>query len=158
MAGGTTGEPSSDGRTWTGQADHRRLEALLERCERTDHDDAKERTILLTQLDAALRHHVDEEEALLYPAFPLPDRDPLASGTEQHRLITTLADELTTIPPLADAFQPKLQALAKQVRAHLDTEDATLLTTPEALLDLGRRLEDRKHVVAAQEALKTTTT
>ena len=144
--------------------DHRRLEALLERCERTDHDDAEERTVLLAQLDAALRHHVDEEEALLYPAFPLPDRDLLARGTEQHRLITTLADELTTIPPDADTFQPKLHALAIQVRAHLDTEDATLLTALEALLDdatlldLGRRLEDRKHVVAAQEALKTTTT
>ena len=143
--------------------DHRRLEALLERCERTDHDDAEERTVLLAQLDAALRHHIDEEEALLYPAFPLPDRDPLARGTEQHRLITTLADELTTIPPDADTFQPKLHALAIQVRAHLDTEDATLLTALEALLDddlldLGRRLEDRKHVVAAQEALKTTTT
>ena len=148
--------------------DHRRLEALLERCERTDHDDDddddEERTVLLAQLDAALHHHVDEEEALLYPAFPLPDRDLLARGTEQHRLITTLADELTTIRPDADAFQPKLHALANQVRAHLDTEDATLLTALEArlddpaLLDLGRRLEDRKHVVAAQEALKTTTT
>jgi len=142
--------------------DHRRLEALLERCERTD--DVEECTVLLAQLDAALRHHVDEEEALLYPAFPLPDRDLLARGTEQHRLITTLADELTTIPPDADTFQPKLHALAIQVRAHLDTEDATLLTALEALLDdpalldLGRRLEDRKHVVAAQEALKTTTT
>jgi len=69
--------------------DHRRLEALLERCERTDHDDVEERTVLLAQLNAALRHRVDEEEALLYPAFPLPDRDVLARGTEQHRLITT---------------------------------------------------------------------
>jgi len=77
--------------------DHRRLEALLERCERTDHDDAEERTVLLAQLDAALRHHIDEEEALLYPAFPLPDRDPLARGTEQHRLITTLADEVAPL-------------------------------------------------------------
>jgi hypothetical protein len=68
--------------------DHRRLEALLERCERTDHDDAEERTVLLATLLTAL-------EALL--------------------------------------------------------DDA-------ALLDLGRRLENRKHVVAAQEALKTTTT
>jgi hemerythrin-like domain-containing protein len=144
--------------------DHRRLEALLERCERTDHDDAGERAVLLAQLAAALRHHVDQEEALLYPAFPLPDRDLLARGTEQHRLITTLADELTTIPPTADAFPPKLHALATQIRAHLDTEDATLLPALEALLDdpalldLGRRLEDRKHVVAAQESLKTTTT
>jgi hemerythrin-like domain-containing protein len=144
--------------------DHRRLEALLDRCERTDHDNAEERTVLLAQLNAALRHHVDEEEALLYPAFPQADGDLVARATEQHRRITTLADELTAIPPTADSFQPKLRVLADQVRTHLDTEDATLLTALEAelddpaLLDLGRRLENRRHVVAAQETLKTTTT
>jgi hemerythrin-like domain-containing protein len=144
--------------------DHRRLEALLERCERTDQDDAGERTVLLDQLNAAVRHHVDEEEALLYPAFPQADGDLLARGTEQHRRIATLADELTAIPPTADSFQPKLRVLAEQVRTHLDTEDATLLTALEAelddpaLLDLGRRLENRRRVVAAQEALESTTT
>jgi hemerythrin-like domain-containing protein len=144
--------------------DHRRLEALLGRCERTDQDDAGERTVLLDQLNAALRHHVDEEEALLYPAFPRADGDLLARGTEQHRRITTLAGELTAIPPTADSFQPKLRVLAEQVRTHLDTEDATLLTALEAelddpaLLDLGRRLENRRRVVAAQEALESTTT
>jgi hemerythrin-like domain-containing protein len=144
--------------------DHRRLEALLDRSERTDHDDAKERTVLLAQLNAALRHHVDEEEALLYPAFPQSDGDLLTRATEQHRRIITLAEELAAIPPTADSFQPKLRVLADHVRTHLDTEDATLLTALEAelgdpaLLDLGRRIEDRRQVVAAQEALKTTTT
>jgi hemerythrin-like domain-containing protein len=144
--------------------DHRRLEALLERCERADQDDAGERTVLLDQLNAAIRHHVDEEEGLLYPAFPQADGDLLARGTEQHRRITTLADELTAIPPTTDSFQPKFRMLAEQVRTHLDTEDATLLTALEAelddpaLLDLGRRLENRRRVVAAQEALKSTAT
>jgi hemerythrin-like domain-containing protein len=143
--------------------DHRRLEALLERCERTDHHDAEERAALLAQLNTALRHHVDEEESLLYPAYPLPDRALLARGTEQHRLITTLAGELATNPPDDTTFQPKLHALATHVRAHLTAEDATLLTALESLLDdqslldLGRRLEDRKRVVASQESLKTTT-
>jgi hemerythrin-like domain-containing protein len=143
--------------------DHRRLEALLERCERADHHDAEERTALLAQLNTALRHHVDEEESLLYPAYPLPDRNLLTRGTEQHRLITTLAGELATTPPDASTFQPKLHALATHIRAHLTSEDATLLTALESLLDdqslldLGRRLEDRKRVVASQESLKTTT-
>jgi hemerythrin-like domain-containing protein len=143
---------------------HRRLEALLDRCERTGQDDAEERAVLLGQLNAALRHHVDEEEALLYPAFPRSDGDLLARGTEQHRRITTLADELTTISPIADSFQPKLRVLVDQVRTHLDTEDSSLLTALEdelddpALLDLGRRLENRRRVVAAQEALESTTT
>jgi hemerythrin-like domain-containing protein len=143
--------------------DHRRLEALLGRCERADLSDAGERTVLLAQLNTALRHHVDEEESLLYPAYPLPDRDLLTRGTEQHRLITTLADELATTPADATIFQPKLHALTTQIRAHLNSEDATLLTALEsllddpALLDLGRRLEDRKHVVAAQESIRSTT-
>ena len=142
---------------------HRRLEALLDRCERGDHDGAGERTALLAQLDAALRQHVDEEEALLYPAFPRADGDLLARATEQHRRITTLADELSAIAPTTDSFQPKLRALADAVRDHLDIEDGTLLTALEAvlddptLLDLGRRLENRRRVVAAQEALRTTT-
>jgi hemerythrin-like domain-containing protein len=144
--------------------DHRRLEALLDRCERTDQDDAEERTVLLAQLNAALRRHVDEEEALLYPAFPRSDGDLLARGAEQHRRITTLADELSAVPPTADSFQPELRALVDQVRTHLDIEDATLLTALEAelddpaLLDLGRRLENRRRVVAAQEALESTAT
>jgi hemerythrin-like domain-containing protein len=143
---------------------HRRLEALLDRCERAEQDDAEERAVLLAQLDDALRHHVDEEEAVLYPAFPRSDGELLARATAQHRRITTLAAELTAIPPTADSFQPKLRVLADQVRTHLDTEDATLLTALEAelddsaLLDLGRRLENRRRVVAGQEALESTTT
>jgi hemerythrin-like domain-containing protein len=144
--------------------DHRRLEGLLERLERADLSDAEERTVLLDQLNTAVRHHVDQEESLLYPAYPLPDRDLLARGAEQHRLITTLAEELATAPPDSTTFRSKIHALAAQVRAHLNSEDATLLTALEsllddpALLDLGRRLEDRKHVVAAQESLRSTTT
>jgi hemerythrin-like domain-containing protein len=143
---------------------HRRLEALLDRCERAEQDDAEERAVLLAQLDDALRHHVDEEEAVLYPAFPRSDGELLARATAQHRRITTLAAELTANPPTADSFQPKLRVLADQVRTHLDTEDTTLLTALEAelddsaLLDLGRRLENRRRVVAGQEALESTTT
>jgi hemerythrin-like domain-containing protein len=144
--------------------DHRRVETLLDRFERTDRDDAEERAVLLAQLNDALRHHVDEEEAVLYPAFPRSDGDLVARAIAQHRRITTLAAELTAIPPTADGFQPKLRVLADQVRTHLDTEDATLLTALEAelddptLLDLGRRLENRRRVVAGQEALESTTT
>jgi hemerythrin-like domain-containing protein len=143
--------------------DHRKLEALLERCERIERDSAEERTVLVAQLRTALRHHVDEEESLLYPAFRQPPNDLIARATEQHRLIATLADELAATPPGADAFRPRLRALAQQVRSHLDAEDATLLTALEdllddpTLLDLGRRLENRRSVVAAQEAFTATT-
>jgi hemerythrin-like domain-containing protein len=144
--------------------DHRKLEALLERCEQTGDDSAEERAVLVDQLHTALRHHVEEEETLLYPAFRQPDHDLVARATEQHRMITKLADELAATPPAADAFRPRVRILADQVRRHLDTEDGPLLTALEdllddaTLLDLGRRLENRRHVVAAQEDLVATTT
>lgn len=138
--------------------DHRNLEALLARCEQIGAGSAAERAALVGQLVTALRHHVDEEETLLYPAFRQPRGDLVARATEQHRQISTLADELAATPPGAEAFRPRLQALAQRVRSHLDDEDATLLTALEdvlddaTLLDLGRRLENRRSVVAAQEA------
>jgi hemerythrin-like domain-containing protein len=142
--------------------DHRRLEALLARCEQTGAGSAAERTALVGQLVTALRHHVDEEETLLYPAFRQRRGDMVARATEQHRQIVALADELAATPPGAEAFRPRLRALAQRVRSHLDSEDATLLTALEdsmddaTLLDLGRRLENRRSVVAAQEAFTGT--
>jgi hemerythrin-like domain-containing protein len=142
--------------------DHRRLEALLARCEQTGTGSAAERTALVGQLVTALRHHVDEEETLLYPAFRQPRGDMVARATEQHRQLVALADELAATPPGAEAFRPRLHALAQRVRSHLDSEDATLLTALEdsmddaTLIDLGRRLENRRSVVAAQEAFTGT--
>ena len=51
--------------------------------------------------------------------------------------------------------------LAEQVRKHLDTEDATLLTAIEDLIDddtlieLGRRMEQRDRVIEARRELAT---
>jgi hemerythrin-like domain-containing protein len=144
--------------------DHRRLEALLERCEQADRDGAEERAVLVDQLHSAVRHHVEEEESILYPAFRPRDDGLLARATDQHRLLARLADELAATPPAADAFRPRLRVLADQVHQHLDAEDGPILTALEdlldddALLDLGRRLENRRRVVAAQEDLAATTT
>jgi hemerythrin superfamily protein len=144
--------------------DHRKLEALLERCEQTDRDSAEERAVLVDQLRTAVRHHVEEEESILYPAFRRRDDGVLVRATEQHRLLARLADELAATPPTADAFGPRLRVLADQVHRHLDAEDGPILTALEdlldddALLDLGRRLENRRRVVAAQKDLAASTT
>jgi hemerythrin-like domain-containing protein len=144
--------------------DHRKLEALLERCEQTDHDSAEERAVLVDQLNAAVRHHVHEEESILFPAFRPRDDGLLDRATDQHRLLARLADELAATSSADGAFRPRLRALANEVHRHLDAEDGPILTALEdlldddALLDLGRRLENRRRVVAAQEDLAASTT
>ena len=146
--------------------DHRQLEALLERCERLDRDDEEERAVLLGQLQAALRHHVDQEESLLYTIYRERarragvDLAPLDQAIEQHRLIERLSRELTDGDP-DDDLAARLTPLIEQVRTHLETESSVLLTAVEDLIDddtlleLGRRMEQRDRVIEARRELAT---
>jgi hemerythrin-like domain-containing protein len=145
--------------------DHRRLEELLGTLERSA-GDAGRRGVLAGQVHAALRDHVDQEEGLLYPAVrarpdgPKVDGEVLGRGAEQHRRLSVLAEELAGLAAGDDRFVAKLGVLAEQVRVHLDEENTRLFTAAEdvlgddELLDLGRRLEERKRVVSAQQELR----
>ena len=146
--------------------EHRKVEGLLERSERLEGDDEDERAVLIGQLQAALRHHVDQEEAILYMIFRERARraevspDPLDQAIEQHRLIDRLSRELTDAEA-GDTREAKLTVLSEQVRNHLDTEDSVLLTAIEDLIDddtlieLGRRMEQRDQVMEARRELAT---
>jgi hemerythrin-like domain-containing protein len=147
--------------------DHRKLEALLERCERLDVDDEEERAVLLGQLQATLRHHVDQEESILYPIYRERarragvDQALLDQAIEQHRLIGRLSRGLTDGEPDDVTLATRLTLLVEQVRTHLNTESSVLLTAVEDLLDddtlleLGRRMEQRGRVIEARRELAT---
>jgi len=149
--------------------DHRRLEELLQRCERLDgHGHGRGGRDALRQVEAAVRHHVDQEEAILYTVFrerarrAEVDLAPLDRALEHHRLIDRLAGELTDPGHDGDARRAKLTVLATQVRTHLDDEDSVLLTAVEDLIDddtlleLGRRMEQRERVIEARRELAAT--
>lgn len=147
--------------------EHRRLEGLLERCERLGHDAGDERAALLGQLQAALRNHVDQEEPILYMIYRERarragvDLAPLERALEQHRLIERLGRELADTGPRDDTGEAKLTVLTERVRTHLVDEDAAVLTAIEDLIDddtlveLGRRMEQRDRVLEARRELAT---
>src|SRR5215204_2056040 len=132
--------------------DHRKLEGLLERCEQLDGDD-EERDVLLGQLQSTIRHHVDQEESILYTIFrerarrAEVDLSPLDRAVEQHRLIERLSNELADARSDDTTLKAKLTVLAEQVRTHLDEESAYVLTAIEDLIEddtlaeLGHRME-----------------
>jgi hemerythrin-like domain-containing protein len=144
--------------------DHQKLEALLERCEQLDEE---ERAVLLGQLRATLRHHIDQEESILYMIYRERarragvDQAPLDQAIQQHRLIERLSRELTEGEPDDDTLAARLTLLIEQVRTHLDTERSVLLTAVEDLVDddtlveLGRRMEQRDQVIEARRELAT---
>jgi hemerythrin-like domain-containing protein len=147
--------------------DHRRLEELLSRCEELDGQGRGDRKAL-GRLQAAVRHHVDQEESILYMIFreraqqAEVDLAPLDRALEQHRLIDRLAGELTDPEADGDTRSARLTVLAEQVRTHLDDEDSVLLTAIEdlvdddTLLELGRRMEQRERVIEARRELAAT--
>ncbi len=146
--------------------DHRRLEALLERCERLDGDDG-DREALLGQLQAAIRHHVDQEESILFTIFrerarrAEMDLSSLDRALEQHRLVERLSDELADGDHDDASRKAKLAVLVEQVGTHLDDEDSSVLTAIEDLIDddtlmeLGRRMEQRGMVIESRRQLAT---
>jgi hypothetical protein len=145
--------------------EHRKLEGLLERCQRPEFD-ADGRAALLGRLEAALRHHVDQEEPILYTIFRERadqagvDLAPLERALEQHRLVERLGRELAGAGPGDDTVEAKLKVLTDQVRTHLDEEAAVLtaiedLIDDDTLLELGRRMEQRDRVIEARHELAT---
>ena len=146
--------------------DHRRIEELLEQCERlAGNSDRHEFGILLGQLLAAIRHHIDQEESILYTIFrerarrAEVDLAPLDRAVEQHRLIERLTSELTDAGSDDTTLKAKLTVLAEQVRTHLDEESAHVLTAIEDLIDddtlieLGHRMELRDRVIESRRQL-----
>jgi hemerythrin-like domain-containing protein len=146
--------------------DHRRIEELLEQCERlAGNGDRHEFGVLLGQLLAALRHHIDQEESILYTIFrerarrAEVDLAPIDRAVEQHRLIERLTSELTDARSDDTTLKAKLTVLAEQVRTHLDEESAHVLTAIEDLIDddtlieLGHRMELRDRVIESRRQL-----
>jgi hemerythrin-like domain-containing protein len=147
--------------------EHRKLEELLARTRRLDGETEVERALLLEQLQGALRHHVDQEESILYTIFrerAWRAEIGLASldrALEQHRVIERLSRGLTFGRPGDAELQARLAVLAEQVEAHLDAEDTVVLTAIEdlleddTLLELGRRMEQRDRVIESRRQLAT---
>jgi hemerythrin superfamily protein len=142
--------------------DHRKIEELLERCEQlAGNGDRQELDDLLGQLLSAIRHHIDQEESILYTIFrergrrAEVDLSPLDRAVEQHRLIEQLTSELADGSD-DTTFKAKLTVLAEQVRTHLDEESAYVLTAVEDLIDddtlteLGHRMELRDRVIESR--------
>ena len=146
--------------------DHRRIEELLEQCEQLGGNEGRHALgVLLGQLLAAIRHHIDQEESILYPIFrerarrAEVDLAPLDQVVEQHRLIERLTSELTDASSDDTTLKAKLTVVAEQVRTHLDEESAHVLTAIEDLIDddtlieLGHRMELRDRVIESRHQL-----
>ncbi len=136
--------------------DHKEVDELLEQF--AGADDTFEGG-LVGRIIEALSVHAAVEEQLVYPAMrkALPDgeakvRDAIA---DHQKVKETLAD-LETMAPLDPAVPAAVQALAKEVRAHVAEEESDLFprlaeTLGEAALqDMGRAIEKARVTAPAR--------
>jgi hemerythrin-like domain-containing protein len=137
----------------------RRLEELLAQLRRGGDPKA-----VVAELARRLRDHVDVTEGIFYPTLRERAQDGvppglLSSGTQQHAALLRLLDELDGAGVGGERAAATLAALEEQPGRHLEYEETRILPAAEdlldddTLLDLGRRIQQRKQVLEAQHEL-----
>jgi hemerythrin superfamily protein len=133
--------------------DHREVEKLFARFERTGEDAHRQRRELADRMIAALTQHAYIEEQHLYPWMReyIENRDAeVIEAVEEHRLVKWLLTEIAATDERDEAFTARVRVLTDVVRHHVEEEESELFAdlrsvgTRSELLDLGDQLRAAK--------------
>ena len=97
--------------------DHRRIEKLFTRFERTGERARKTRRRLVDQMAAELTMHTTLEEQVFYPLVrqSVTDADfVILEALEEHHVVKLLLNELAEISPSDERFAPKVAVLTRR--------------------------------------------
>ncbi|WP_328923417.1 hemerythrin domain-containing protein [Streptomyces sp. NBC_00190] len=133
--------------------DHKTVEKLFKRFEKTSDDDVSERRELVDQVIEELTAHAWIEEQYFYPAAreAAPDTtDHILESIEEHHAVVWMLSELKDMDPADERFKAKMSVLMEQVRHHVEEEEQDWF--PEVrkamgrnrLVELGEQLEAGK--------------
>ncbi|MFD7628820.1 hemerythrin domain-containing protein [Streptomyces sp. NPDC059851] len=135
------------------RADHKTVEKLFKRFEKTDDEDRDERRRIADEVIEELTTHAWIEEQIFYPAAreAAPDTaDHVLESVEEHHAVVWMLSELVDLDPGDERFKPKMTVLIEQVRHHVEEEENDWF--PEVrkalgrnrLLELGEQMEQAK--------------
>jgi hemerythrin-like domain-containing protein len=134
------------------ERDHRRLEELLEKGEKTTDRGGKTRAAVLQQLTSALVVHELIEENVLYPALK-PHRDArevVLEGYQEHHVADVLVRELERLPTDDERWGATFKVLKENIEHHIEEEEGDMFPTARSVLDreqlesIGLRMEALK--------------
>ena len=93
--------------------DHRRVETLFDKFERTSKKGAKGRKKLVRKIVDELSLHADIEEQLCYPAVQEVTKEdgPVFVAIEEHEVVKSLLRQLETMEPEEERFDAKMTVL-----------------------------------------------
>lgn len=131
--------------------DHREVEALFARFEKTGPRAHKRRQELVQRMTEALAIHASIEEEIFYPAArDVVDDDGVLEALEEHHLVKITLAELETMDPGHERYGAKVTVLIESIRHHVKEEEDELFPDVRKRLDagqlraLGERLEAAK--------------
>ncbi|MFF2193013.1 hemerythrin domain-containing protein [Streptomyces sp. NPDC058157] len=133
--------------------DHKTVEKLFKRFEKTGDDDLSERRSIADEVIEELTVHAWIEEQVFYPAAreAAPDTtDHILESIEEHHAVVWMLSEIKGMDPSDERFKAKMSVLMENVRHHVEEEeqewfpDVRKAMGRNRLTELGDRLESEK--------------
>src|SRR5215213_7258085 len=135
--------------------DHRAVERLFKRFEKTANGALVERRRIVADIIKELSVHAEIEETVFYPAIreAVPrSEDMVLESLEEHHVVKWVLSELDGMAPDAERFEAKVTVLIENVRHHVEEEESDLFPqvrralSRKALADMGTALQQAKAV------------
>ena len=109
--------------------DHKAVEALFKKFEKTGPNAHKTKQDLVEKIVEELSIHAAIEEQVLYPAAreAVPDAsDEVLEALEEHHIVKWVLSELDGMDPTDERFTAKVTVLIENVRHHVEEEEGDL--------------------------------
>jgi len=104
---------------------HREVEALFKKVEKTEQPD--ERQELMSQIKQSLELHTMLEEEIFYPAIRELDtekaEETVNEAYEEHHVVKLVLAELPQVDPEDERFEAKMTVLKELIEHHVEEEE-----------------------------------
>ncbi|MGW2564119.1 hemerythrin domain-containing protein [Streptomyces sp. NPDC001514] len=134
--------------------DHKTVDKLFKRFEKTDDDAHTERREIADQVIEELTVHAWIEEQIFYPAAreAAPDTtDHILESIEEHHAVVWILSEIKGMDPADERFKAKMSVLMENVRHHVEEEEKDWFPQVRKAMGRNRLIELGEQLVAAKK-------
>ena len=138
------------------RADHKAVDALFAEYKKARAPSKKKQ--LVSKICTELSVHAQVEEEIFYPAVKqaLKDKDLVPQAIVEQATMKDLIAQVEGIEPDGEMFDAKINVLSEYVTHHVKEEHNEMFpkakTTKLDMLELGRRMAERKKALLAERA------
>ncbi|MFD5417036.1 hemerythrin domain-containing protein [Streptomyces sp. NPDC127069] len=134
--------------------DHKTVEKLFKRFEKTDDEETAERRRIADEVIEELTVHAWIEEQIFYPAAreAAPDTtDHILESIEEHHAVVWMLSEIKGMDPGDERFKAKMSVLMEQVRHHVEEEEQDWFPDVRKAMGRNRLTELGEQLGAAKD-------